>query len=56
MIETWNSPFADKQGALRSESGRWNERLIIRFLFDDPPRDDNTVSVSAAEAPGFGRI
>jgi len=49
MIETWSSPFAYKLGALRSESGRWNERLIIRFLFDDLPRYDNTVSVSAAD-------
>jgi choline dehydrogenase-like flavoprotein len=50
MIETWNSPFPDKPGALRSESGRWNERLLLRFLFDDLPRDDNTVTVSAADA------
>jgi choline dehydrogenase-like flavoprotein len=46
MIETWNVPFASKTGALRMENGRWTERLIIRFLFDDLPRDDNTVSVS----------
>jgi len=49
LIETWNTPFPDKSGALRSESGRWNERLMIRFLFDDLPRDDNTVTVSAAD-------
>lgn len=47
MIETWNSPFPYKEGALRSEDGRWNERAIIRFLFDDLPRDDNTVTVNA---------
>ncbi|HEY1726730.1 MAG TPA: GMC family oxidoreductase [Steroidobacteraceae bacterium] len=47
MIETWNSPFAYKPGALRSEDGRWTERLMIRFLFDDLPRDDNTVTVNA---------
>jgi choline dehydrogenase-like flavoprotein len=46
MIETWNSPFPYKMGALRSDDGRWNERLIIRFLFDDVPREDNTVSVN----------
>jgi hypothetical protein len=46
MIETWNVPFTSKTGALRMESGRWTERLIIRFLFDDLPRDDNTVTVS----------
>jgi choline dehydrogenase-like flavoprotein len=49
MVESWNSPFPDKPGALRSESGRWNERLIVRFLFDDLPRDDNTVGVSAGD-------
>jgi choline dehydrogenase-like flavoprotein len=46
MIETWNSPFPYKMGALRSEDGRWNERLMIRFLFDDIPRDDNMVTVN----------
>ena len=46
MIETRNSPFGYFMGALRSEEGRWNERMIIRFLFDDLPRDDNTVTVS----------
>jgi hypothetical protein len=49
MIETWNSPFAYWAGALRSESGRWNERLMLRFLFDDLPRDDNTVTVSPTD-------
>jgi hypothetical protein len=46
MIETWNSPFPSKMGALRSEEGRWNERLMIRFLFDDLPREDNTVTIN----------
>ena len=50
MIETWNSPFAYWAGALRPESGRWNERLLLRFLFDEVPPDDNTVTVSAADA------
>jgi choline dehydrogenase-like flavoprotein len=49
MIESWNVPFASKSGALRMENGRWNERLIIRFLFDDLPRDDNTVGVSSSD-------
>ena len=48
MIETWSSPFAYWPGALRPESGRWNERLLLRFLFDDLPLDDNTVTVSAS--------
>jgi len=48
MIETWNSPFHIHDGALRYERGRWSERFIIGFLFDDLPRQDNTVSVNAA--------
>ncbi len=47
MIETWSSPFVYTSGALRSEKGRWNERFMVRFLFDDLPRDDNTVTVDA---------
>jgi choline dehydrogenase-like flavoprotein len=31
------------------ENARWTERLIIRFLFDDLPRDDNTVGVSSSD-------
>lgn len=49
LIETWNSPFVYGVGALRTERGRWNERLYLRFLFDDLPRDDNTVSIHAAD-------
>ena len=45
MIESWNVPFASKMGALRSENGRWTERFIVRFIFDDLPRDDNTVTI-----------
>jgi len=47
LIETWNSPFAYSRASLRTEQGRWTERMYIRFMFDDIPRDDNTVSVSA---------
>jgi choline dehydrogenase-like flavoprotein len=47
MIETWSSPFAFRpEGALRLERGRWNERLMLGFLFDDIPSDMNTVTVS----------
>jgi choline dehydrogenase-like flavoprotein len=45
MVETWSSPFVYTMGALRSEKGRWTERFMVRFLFDDLPRDDNTVTV-----------
>ena len=48
LIETVNSPFMTTLGALRSERGRWSERLTLKFLFDDIPRDDNVVVVNAA--------
>ena len=48
MIETWSSPFAYRpDGALRMERGRWNERLMLGFLFDDIPSDLNRVTVSS---------
>jgi choline dehydrogenase-like flavoprotein len=47
MIETWSSPFAYRpDDALRLEPGRWNERLMLGFLFDDLPSEDNRVTVS----------
>jgi choline dehydrogenase-like flavoprotein len=49
VIESWNSPFASKPGALRSDNGRWTERFIVRFVFDDLPRDDNTVTIYAGD-------
>jgi choline dehydrogenase-like flavoprotein len=48
IIEMWNSPFAYKLGALRTERGRYSERVNVRFVFDDVPREDNTVTVNAA--------
>ena len=47
MIETWNSPFAYARASLRAENGRWTERTYMRFMFDDLPRDDNTITVNA---------
>jgi hypothetical protein len=50
MIETWSSPFAYRpDDALRIEPGRWNERLMLGFLFDDIPSNDNTITVSESE-------
>ena len=50
MIETWSSPFAYRpDDALRLEPGRWNERLMLGFLFDDIPSNDNTVTVSTSD-------
>jgi len=56
MIETWSSPFAYRpDDALRIQSGRWNERLMLGFLFDDLPQDDNTVTVSTSN-PRMARV
>jgi choline dehydrogenase-like flavoprotein len=53
MIETWSSPFANRtDDSLRLESGRWNERLMLGFLFDDIPSEENTVTIS----PGNPRM
>jgi choline dehydrogenase-like flavoprotein len=50
MIETWSSPFAYRpDGALRLERGRWNERLMLGFLFDDIPDDRNRITVSTRD-------
>ncbi|MDE2347923.1 MAG: GMC family oxidoreductase [Gammaproteobacteria bacterium] len=45
LLESWNSPFSYGRASLRAEEGRWTERAYIRFMFDDIPRDDNTVTV-----------
>jgi choline dehydrogenase-like flavoprotein len=47
MIETWSSPFANRlDDTLRLEPGRYTERLMLGFLFDDIPSERNTVTVS----------
>ncbi len=56
MIETWSSPFANRpDDTLRLESGRWNERMMLGFLFDDIPSDANTVTVSP-DNPRLARV
>lgn len=51
MIETWSLPFTYRpDDALRLERGRWNERLMIGFLFDDLPSEDNSVTVNSRDA------
>lgn len=45
LIETWNSPASYDRAALRTERGRYTERAYLRFMFDEIPRDDNTVTV-----------
>lgn len=48
LIETWNAPFVHDLAALRSERGRQTERAYFRFVFDELPRDDNSIVVNAA--------
>lgn len=56
MIETWSSPFAYRpQDALRIERGRWNERLMLGFLFDDLPNEENRITVSPKD-PSVARV
>jgi len=56
MMETWSSPFAYRaEGALRVERGRWNERMILGFLFDDLPSERNYVAVSTSD-PSRARV
>jgi choline dehydrogenase-like flavoprotein len=51
MIETWNVPFPYRfDGALRLERGRWTERLMLGFLFDDIPDDRNRITVSTKDS------
>jgi len=48
IIETRNSPFSYWGAPLRVTRGRWTERVIMRFMFDDIPREDNQVRINAA--------
>jgi choline dehydrogenase-like flavoprotein len=51
MIETWSSPFAARpDDTLRLESGKYNQRMMMGFLFDDIPSDENTVTISTKNA------
>jgi choline dehydrogenase-like flavoprotein len=51
MIETWNVPFPYRfDGALRLQRGRWTERLMLGFLFDDIPDDRNRITVSTKDS------
>jgi choline dehydrogenase-like flavoprotein len=55
IIEMRNSPFNYWGAPLRAERGRWTERAIMRFMFDDVPREDNQVRISA-RAPELAEI
>jgi choline dehydrogenase-like flavoprotein len=45
MVETWNTPFAYQPAALRADRNRWRQRQYFRFIFDELPREDNTVTI-----------
>ena len=50
LIETWNAPFAYGRPAFRLEKDRWTERVFMRFMFDEIPRDDNVVLIDPDNA------
>lgn len=43
LVETWNAP-----PRIRSEFGRWTERLDVKFIFEDLPQRNNRVSLDPA--------
>lgn len=42
-LESWNVPW------LRAERGRWRQRALIKFVFEDLPRYENYVGVSSED-------
>jgi hypothetical protein len=42
-VESWNVPW------LRAERGRWRQRALIKFIFEDLPSYENYVGVSSEE-------
>lgn len=42
-VESWNVPW------LRAERGRWRQRAVIKFVFEDLPSYDHYVSVSSED-------
>ncbi len=40
LVENWNVPW------LRAEPGRWRQRGLLKFVFEDVPEYDNHVAVS----------
>lgn len=47
LIESFNVPFAIGQPALRAERGKWRQRMILKFIFEDLPNEENHVKVNA---------
>jgi choline dehydrogenase-like flavoprotein len=40
LVESWNMPW------LRAERGRWRQRAVLKFVFEDIPSFDNYVGVA----------
>lgn len=49
LIESANTPHASGLPALRNERGRWRERMILKFIFEDMPSEENYVAVNEAD-------
>ncbi len=48
LVEMTNSPFF-ASGRIRVDRGRWNERVVLKFLFDDIPLEENCVVVNTED-------
>lgn len=42
-LESWNVPW------LRAERGRWRQRALLKFVFEDLPSEENYVGVSSED-------
>jgi choline dehydrogenase-like flavoprotein len=45
LIESHNIPF--RGPALRPELGKWRQRMVLKFIFEDLPSEDNFVAIDA---------
>jgi choline dehydrogenase-like flavoprotein len=43
LMEVWNVPV------LRAERGRWRERVVLKFIYEDLPQADNRVTVDETD-------
>lgn len=43
LVESWNLP------QLRAERGRWRQRAVVRFVFEDIPDANNRVEIAAED-------
>jgi hypothetical protein len=48
LIESLNTPHASNLPALRPERGKWRQRLVLKFIFEDLPSEDNRVMLDPA--------